>query len=107
VLDALLSPEDRKETLSRVYVQAIAARAGYATAVPDFNRDSIDLIVRAGGAARPALDLQLKATATLGAPYQGAFKFVPSRKNYEDFRSEAQLPRLLIVFNFQEKKRNG
>jgi len=106
VPDALLSPEDRKEALSRVYVQAIAARAGYVTDVPDFDRDSIDLIVRAGGAARPALDLQLKATTVLDAPYQGDFKFSLSRKNYDDLRAEAQIPRLLIVFNLprQEEK---
>ncbi len=34
--DALLSPEDRKEALSRVYARAIAARAGYDTATPEF-----------------------------------------------------------------------
>ncbi len=106
MLDALLKPEDRKEALSRVYVQAIAACAGYATATPDFDRDSIDLTIRAGGAARPALDLQLKATTVLGTPRYGVFQFALSRKNYDDLRSEAQVPRLLIVLDLpgQEEK---
>ena len=103
--DALLSPEDRMEALSRVYVRAVAARAGYDTAAPEFDRDSIDLTVRAGGGVRPALDLQLKATTRLGAPKDGAFRFPLKRKNYEDLRAETRIPRLLIVLALPEDER--
>lgn len=45
----LLKEPDRKEALSRVYVKALAALAGYTTSVPEPDRDSVDLQIRAGG----------------------------------------------------------
>ena len=63
--DALLSEEDVKEALSRVYVMAVAARAGFDTSKTELDRDGVDLRIHAGGAMRPALDLQLKATVNL------------------------------------------
>ena len=103
--DGLLSPEDRMEALSRVYVRAVAARAGYDTATPEFDRDSIDLTIRAGGGVRPVLDLQLKATTLLGAPKDGAYRFRLKRKNYEDLRAETRIPRLLVVLALPEDER--
>lgn len=95
--DALLSPEDRKEALSLVYVGAVAAGAGYTATKPDIDRDSVDLLIRAGGHMRPGLDLQLKATTVLDAPKDGTFGFRLSVKNYDDLRLETQTPRLLVV----------
>ena len=63
--DSLLTAADREEALSRVYARAVAASAGYVTADPDFDRDGVDLRIQSGGAMRPALDLQLKATVNL------------------------------------------
>ena len=51
----LLSGPDQKEGLSLAYVKALAARAGFSTAVPDPDRDSVDLRIMAGGPRRPAL----------------------------------------------------
>ena len=65
VIDALLTTPDREEALSRVYARAMAAGAGYVTADCDFDRDGVDLRIHAGGAMRPAIDLQLKATVNL------------------------------------------
>ena len=64
---------DQEEALSRVYARAVAARAGYVTADYDMDRDGVDLRIQAGGAMRPALDLQLKATINLGQPHDGHF----------------------------------
>ncbi|MYE00757.1 MAG: DUF4365 domain-containing protein [Alphaproteobacteria bacterium] len=97
--DALLSPEDRKEALSFVYAQAIAAGAGYSATKPDIDRDSVDLHIRAGGDMRPGLDLQLKATGGLQAPKDSAFGFRLSIKNYNDLRLATQTPRLLVVLD--------
>lgn len=47
--EALLSEPDQKEALSIVYVRALAAWAGYLTSIPEPDRDSIDLQIRAGG----------------------------------------------------------
>ena len=73
--DRLLGDADEKEALSRAYVQTIAAWAGFTTAVYDFDRDGVDMRVQAGGALRPAIELQLKATTTLGSPQQGFFRY--------------------------------
>ena len=47
--DALMAATDRQEALSRAYVAAVAAGAGYITASMDFDRDGVDVQIRAGG----------------------------------------------------------
>ena len=95
--DALLTSQDREEALSRVYARAVAAGAGYATADCDFDRDGVDLQIHAGGAMRPALDLQLKATTNLTSAVDGYYRFPLKRRNYDLLRIETQTPRLLVV----------
>ena len=95
--DGLLTGPDQKEGLSLVYTKALAVRAGYLVSVPEPDRDSIDLRIQAGGAHRPALDLQLKATTSIGEPCDGSLSFRLSIKNYDDLRIETQTPRLLVV----------
>lgn len=95
--EALLTGPDQKEGLSRVYVKALAARAGFLTSVPVPDRDSVDMRILAGGPGRPALDLQLKATANLAEPDAGFLRFRLAIKNYNDLRVRTQTPRLLVV----------
>ncbi len=97
--DALLSTYDQEERLSMVYVQAIAARAGYSTAERDLDRDGIDLSIQAGGAMRVSLDLQLKATINLGAPRDGAFHFRLPSRNHNLLCLATATPRLLVVLD--------
>ncbi|MDE0432822.1 MAG: DUF4365 domain-containing protein [Bryobacterales bacterium] len=96
-MGTLLTETDQKEALSRVYVKALAARAGYSTSVPEPDRDSVDLRVQAGGPLRPAIDLQLKATTTFAEPRGGFLRFRLPIKNYRDLREVTQTPRLLVV----------
>ncbi len=95
--NATLTDADQKERLSLVYVEALAARAGYSTSTPQPDRDSVDLHIQAGGPRRPALDLQLKATVNVGEPRDGALAFRLPIKNYDDLRVPTQTPRLLVV----------
>lgn len=95
--ETLLTMADQKERLSLVYVNALAARAGFVTFVREVDRDSVDLCIEAGGGQRPKLDLQLKASANLDQPVGGFVRFRISRKNYDDLRVETQTPRLLVV----------
>ena len=95
--DALLTAQDREEALSRVYARAVAAGAGYATADCDFDRDGVDLRIHAGGAMRPAIDLQLKATINLGVTTNGHYRYPLRRRNFDLLREETQVPRLLFV----------
>ena len=69
--------EKQKERLSLVYVEALAAQAGFTTSKPGPDRDSIDLSIQAGGRFRPALDLQLKATTTKLGPERNGCRSFP------------------------------
>ena len=97
--DRLLTTNDQKERLSMVYVLAIVARAGYTTAVDDLDRDGVDLRIQAGGAMRPALDLQLKATINLRQAGDESFRFPLPVRNYDLLRIRTQTPRLLVVLD--------
>ena len=97
--DKLLADTDSEEALSRAYIQAIAAGAGYVVATMDFDRDGVDVEIKAGGAMRPALDLQLKATINLGATNNGVFRFPLKVRNYNLLRISTQVPRLLVVLD--------
>ena len=101
-MDALLTTEDRKEALSRVYARAMAAGAGYAVGDCDFDRDGVDLRIHAGGAMRPSVDLQLKATVNLTEPVDGYRRFGLKRRNYDLLREDAQTPRLLVVLELPQ-----
>lgn len=96
--DAALSQTDRQEALSRAYVQAIAAGAGYSTSQPDFDRDSIDIAISARGTMRPRLDVQLKATINLKSSGD-SHSFPLPIKNYHDLRAQTQTPRILVVLD--------
>ena len=101
--DAVVSRADRQEALSRAYVHAIAAGAGYTVSQPDIDRDSIDLTVAAGGRMRPKLDIQLKATINL-APSADGFTFPLSIKNYDDLRAPTQTPRILVILDMPRQE---
>ena len=83
--DALLTSQDREEALSRVYARAVAG-AGYVTSDCEFDRDGVDLSIHAGGAMRPALDLQLKATT---GPDLGGGRALPVPIEAQELRSVA------------------
>ena len=95
--DGLLSDADRKEAMSKVYAHAVAAKAGYVTAMYDYDRDSIDMRIQAGGGMRPAIEIQLKATINLNLSNDGCFHFPLKVKNYNELRISTQTPRFLVV----------
>ena len=100
--DALLPSEGREEALSKAYALAVAAAAGYTTAVHDYDRSGIDLLVQGGGYLSPMLALQLKATISLRplrATDGSVFSFQLKAENYESLRLPTQIPRLLVVLD--------
>ena len=101
--DSLLTDTDIEEALSRVYVQAVAARAGYVTAEYSIDRDGIDLRIQAGGKMRPAIDLQLKATVNLGEPKNGRYHFPLNSRNHNLLCEPTQTPRLLVVLDLPNR----
>jgi hypothetical protein len=100
VTDALLTETDREEALSRAYVAAIAAGAGYVMAEQNFDRDGVDVQIRAGGLMRPSLDIQLKATINLGElTDDNKFRYALKRRNYDLLREQTMVPRILVVLS--------
>ena len=97
--DAILAPADREEALSRAYVAAVAAGAGYTLAEQNFDRDGVDFQVRAGGVMRPSLDIQLKATVRLGQGGDDELRYPLRRRNYDLLRQETLVPRILVVLD--------
>jgi Domain of unknown function (DUF4365) len=102
--DSLLTSNDREEELSRAYVQAVAAGAGYVTADFSLDRDGTDIQVRAGGSMRPSLDIQLKATINLGKPTNGEFRYPLKRRNYDLLREPTMIPRILVLLELPDKE---
>lgn len=103
--DQPLTEADQKEALSRAYVAAVVARAGYTTTITSPDRDGIDLRIQASGRFRPALDVQLKATARLGDAQDGVYRYPLNRSNYDSLRMDAQTPRLLVILDLPKDKR--
>ncbi|MFD0389906.1 DUF4365 domain-containing protein [Tistrella bauzanensis] len=99
-----MSAPDQEEALSRAYVAAVAAGAGYTTATMDLDRDGVDIQIRAGGSMRPSLDIQLKATINLGAAHEGIFRFPLKRRNYDLLRDVAMVPRILVLLDLPRDK---
>ena len=97
--DLLLSQEDIEERLSQRYVEAVAARAGFTTSLPDLDRNGIDLQIEAGGPRRPKLDIQLKATINLGQPQNGSYAYPLEVKNYAQLIGDTMVPRILVVLD--------
>ena len=97
--DRLLTARDEEERLSMAYAHAVAARAGYTTAVYDLDRNGIDLRIQAGGAMRPALELQLKATINLRQADAESFSFALPVHNYNLLRKPTQTPQLLVILD--------
>ena len=97
--DTLMATTDREEALSRAYISAVTAVAGYVTALQDFDRDGVDVQIRAGGDMRPSLDIQLKATINLGVAVDGVFRFPLKRRNYDLLREMTMIPRILVVLD--------
>lgn len=97
--DRLLTTNDQAERLSMAYALAVAAHAGYTTAIYDLDQDGIDLRIQAGGAMRPALELQLKATINLRHAGAETFLFRLPVRDYELLRIPTLTPRLLVVLD--------
>lgn len=93
-----------QEHLSVTYVRAVAAQAGYTTSERDLDRDGVDLQIQAGGAMRPVIDLQLKATINLGiAKDDCCFRFKLGRSNNDKLIDASVIPRLLVVLDLPKE----
>ena len=102
--NALLTDADRKDALSRAYVHAVAARAGYTTATYDFDRHGIDLRIQAGKPRMHALEVQLKATTGLSNPVDSVYRYPLDSKNYLTLIEDSQTPQILVVLDLPKNE---
>jgi hypothetical protein len=91
----------QKELFSNVFIQAVAAVAGYACYKPQPDTESVDWGIAAiggGGSIKsPRLELQLKCTAQ-DCLAGDALRYPLKTKNYEELSSDNYLvPRILAV----------
>jgi hypothetical protein len=100
-----MDENEQKQQLSIAYLHAVASAAGFACQAVTVDNDSVDrtLVGRGWLHARavfrsPKIDVQLKSLARepLGED-ETALTFRLNRKNYDELRHRAQVPRLLVV----------
>ena len=103
-----MTENEKKQQLSIAYVQAVAARAGFACDRPSVDDDSVDVVIGASGSVHdkavirsPRIELQLKATAQ-DELNNGHLAFPLPVKNYDDLRGDTLVPRLLVVLQLPE-----
>jgi hypothetical protein len=99
----VITRNHRQESLSRAYVQAIAARAGVVCSVPDLDY-GIDLTLRAVDEANGfvdagvLLDLQLKATTNADTSDPATIGYDLRVSDYDKLRRpNVPVPHILIV----------
>ena len=102
--DALIKSTNLEEAISRAYVTAIVAGAGYVSGRTEIDMEGIDLTVHAAGPLRPRIDIQLKATINLGDPTDGVFRYPLKSCNYELLREETIVPRILVVVDLPKSE---
>jgi len=100
-----MDENEQKQQLSIAYLHAVASAAGFACQATEVDNDSIDRTIVARGwlheKARfrsPKIDVQLKSLGRHALRQdESSFPFRLLRKNYDELRHPAQVPRLLIV----------
>ncbi len=101
-----MDENEQKQQLSVAYLHAVASAAGFACQAPQVDDDSVDRTLVARGwlhdksvLRSPKIDVQLKSvTREPLKAGEKSFPFRLSRKNYDDLRHQAMVPRLLVVF---------
>lgn len=86
----------RKEQFSIAYVRAIASAAGFSTAQPEVDNDSIDLKIQTRLPGSPELNMQLKCTSSPNWR-EDTLRFRLKAKNYDDLSRAVMVPRILVV----------
>jgi hypothetical protein len=102
--DALIASTNLQEAISRAYVSAIVAGAGYVSSKTETDMEGIDLTVHAAGPTRPRIDIQLKATINLGNAVDGTFRFPLKSRNYNLLREQTMVPRILVVLDLPKNE---
>lgn len=105
-----MTPEQRKEELSRAYVHVVAAKCGFALGHWTQDQSCIDVTVGAAGVlgagslADPKLDVQLKCTANQALVGQHHVALQLARRQYERLTAKSFIPKVLVVLVLPEQE---
>lgn len=109
----MLTKNHIESELSIAYVQAVAAKAGFATEYTRLDFDSVDVSLCGKGKLdkdsilhSPKLDLQLKATKNKNINSDGTISFNLAIKNYNDLRAHCLVPKILVVLFLPSDENN-
>ncbi len=99
----MLAPNDAKQEICYIYLHALVTYLRYSLERTCIDRDSVDATICARGKIpgskgiilSPKIDVQLKTTS--GECSRNPIPFKISKKNYNDLRQNAMVPRILIV----------
>jgi hypothetical protein len=100
-----MEENEQKQQLSVAYLHAVASAAGFACQAPGVDDDSVDRTIVARGwlhersiLRSPKIDVQLKSvTREPLKDEEESFTLRLSKKNYDDLRHPAMVPRMLVV----------
>jgi hypothetical protein len=99
----MLSPNGKKQEISYLYLHALVTNLGYSLERVVIDMDSVDATICAKGEIEgsrgillsPKIDVQLKATER--EPVGDPISINLSKKNYDELRQNAMVPRMAIV----------
>ncbi len=103
VQEKSVTPKQRQEELSRVYLHAVAAKCGFALGSWTQDQSCIDVTVGASGVlgegtlSDPKLDVQLKCTASEAKVREHAVSVQLERAQYDRLVAKSSVPKILVV----------
>ena len=97
----MLNPDElplneRKNQIGLIYVEAVAAMAGYCVATLRSDYDSIDVQLKSRVGRKNQLEFQVKCSSLIVGE-NSEFAFRLRKKNYDDLRADTLVPRYLLV----------
>lgn len=98
-----MTPNQLQEEISKAYLHAVAAKCGYAVGKWEQDHGCVDTTVSAatalgnGTLVKPKVDVQLKATTRQEVERGDFLSWQLDASHYDQLRSPAQLPHLLVV----------
>jgi hypothetical protein len=111
-LGDIVTPEQKQEELSRAYLQAVAAKCGFALGTWSQDQRCIDATIGAAGLlgtgsiADPKLDVQLKCTANRELVRADHISIQVKRKQYDHLVARSHVPKILVVLLLPEDEQD-
>lgn len=106
-----MTPEQKKEEISKAYVHAVAARCGFVIATWSQDQGCVDSTIGSAGTLGkglledPKLDIQIKATARSAVEHETHLAVQLQRSHYDKLRTaQRSIPIVLVVLLLPENE---